>query len=399
MNSTMARLALGGLLLVGGVAWAQQQPKAQSTAPEKKAPPAETKKGEIPPLDQMLAKALRNNPDIRVAEAKVREAEANLNQTRLQVAQKAVQLHHDLESARALVAATAESAAQLQQQSKMGTVPLSVASKAQADLIAAKAKLASLEAEVPYLMGTQPLKAHGVAFADLDNDVRLDLAVVDMGGGRFARVPEANLRSVVRNDLAPVPTGSVPEQIRKALDTPAGGEFQNMDLGNLLDTLGDKTGVAFVFRGDARSNGVNLRVNPKTPLGAVLQAIEDTTQVGFLVRDYGILVVPAESIPPGAVTLRDFWKQPTAGRSATAAGQVTAVDSKTSLVIINIGSDAGVKKGEQFEVYRVKPKPEYVGKLRIVGVRPHEAVGQAMDRWRTTPVAGDQVSRRIATRE
>src|SRR5437660_737827 len=41
-----------------------------------------------PTLEEMLNKALKDNPDIRVAEAKVREAEAELNRTRLQVTQK-----------------------------------------------------------------------------------------------------------------------------------------------------------------------------------------------------------------------------------------------------------------------------------------------------------------------
>jgi outer membrane protein TolC len=35
-------------------------------------------------LEQLLAEAMKNNPDIRVAEAKLREAEAVLNQARLQ---------------------------------------------------------------------------------------------------------------------------------------------------------------------------------------------------------------------------------------------------------------------------------------------------------------------------
>src|SRR2546425_220306 len=38
-------------------------------------------------LDELLAKALKDNPDLRVAESKVREAEAELNRTRLQALQ------------------------------------------------------------------------------------------------------------------------------------------------------------------------------------------------------------------------------------------------------------------------------------------------------------------------
>ena len=43
-------------------------------------------------LEQMLAEALKNNPDVRVAESKLREAEAQLHRARMQVMQKAVTL-------------------------------------------------------------------------------------------------------------------------------------------------------------------------------------------------------------------------------------------------------------------------------------------------------------------
>src|SRR5437588_11514314 len=43
-------------------------------------------------LEEALASALKNNPDIRVAESKVQEAEAELNRSRLQVTQKVVSL-------------------------------------------------------------------------------------------------------------------------------------------------------------------------------------------------------------------------------------------------------------------------------------------------------------------
>src|SRR5205823_10488997 len=50
--------------------------------------PAKPAQASEPTLEEMLTNALKDNPDIRVAEAKVREAEAELNRTRLQVTQK-----------------------------------------------------------------------------------------------------------------------------------------------------------------------------------------------------------------------------------------------------------------------------------------------------------------------
>jgi hypothetical protein len=69
------------------------------------------------------------------------------------------------------------------------------------------------------------------------------------------------------------------------------------------------------------------------------------------------------------------------------------------LVTISIGSDSGISRGHTLEVFRLDKVPEksmYLGTIRIVEVRPHEAVGQPL----TRPVAplrtGDRVASRIS---
>src|SRR5262249_20804674 len=47
----------------------------------------------------LLSQTLKNNPDIRVGEAKVREAEAELHRTRMAVAQKVASLYHSIDVA------------------------------------------------------------------------------------------------------------------------------------------------------------------------------------------------------------------------------------------------------------------------------------------------------------
>src|SRR5438093_12866113 len=81
--------ALAGLLF--GVAAFGQQPAKPGAADKK-----EEQKPAAGSLEDLIAQALRNNPDIRVAEAKVREAEAELNRTQISVAQKVIALHHDI---------------------------------------------------------------------------------------------------------------------------------------------------------------------------------------------------------------------------------------------------------------------------------------------------------------
>jgi len=59
-------------------------------------------------------------------------------------------------------------------------------------------------------------------------------------------------------------------------------------------------------------------------------------------------------------------------------GLVKAADSKSGLVTISIGSDAGLSVNNTLEVFRMKP-PTYLGTIRIVDVRAHEAVGQMVN--------------------
>src|SRR5438132_13243758 len=95
MRETMVRLAAAVIAVVacGGLAFGQADSTKARTHPTEASKPKQEKPTA---LDEMLAKALRDNPDIRVAEAKVREGEAELNRVRLQVMQKVVALQHTL---------------------------------------------------------------------------------------------------------------------------------------------------------------------------------------------------------------------------------------------------------------------------------------------------------------
>lgn len=52
-------------------------------------------------------------------------------------------------------------------------------------------------------------------------------------------------------------------------------------------------------------------------------------------------------------------------------------------VQITLGSDHGVQKNHTLEVYRLSPRPEYVGMIRIVDAHPHKSIGRLI---RTGPV-------------
>lgn len=79
-------------------------------------------------------------------------------------------------------------------------------------------------------------------------------------------------------------------------------------------------------------------------------------------------------------------------------GIIKGTDS-SGLVTITIGSDSGVLKGHTLEVFRLDPVPAksmYLGTIRILEVRPNEAVGQPLIRPRVPIEKGDRVASRIA---
>ncbi len=74
-------------------------------------------------------------------------------------------------------------------------------------------------------------------------------------------------------------------------------------------------------------------------------------------------------------------------------GLIRQVDR--NLVTLTIGSDAGLAKGQTLEVFRYSPTPRYVGRIRIVDVTAHQAVGRADGRMSTPMQVGDTVASSI----
>ena len=79
-------------------------------------------------------------------------------------------------------------------------------------------------------------------------------------------------------------------------------------------------------------------------------------------------------------------------------GKVKAYDSRSGLLTLNVGSDVGLAQGNTLEIFRTLPEPFYLGTIKILNVRPNEAVARPLDRLSHTPQAGDRVSSNILGR-
>jgi hypothetical protein len=74
-------------------------------------------------------------------------------------------------------------------------------------------------------------------------------------------------------------------------------------------------------------------------------------------------------------------------------GKVTKVED--SLIMLNVGSDRGLKEGHTLEVFRLSSTPGgslYLGTLRIMKVDPYESVGQMMSKPANQVRVGDEVA-------
>jgi hypothetical protein len=254
-------------------------------------------------LEKALDEALGNNPDLRIAAARAREAEAVLTRARLQVTRKVVAAYQEVEAARAAARLGETRLARLK--ALAGKVVRAVApddvEKAEQALATARAKQATAEAELNYLLG----KASSSSTT---------------GTTTSSRSYQQLLRR--RRTLGALETGPNADKIRKALNQRVTMKFDEISARDVLKQVARQAQGLHV---QANTEGHEwdpalTAVLTDVPLGAVLQLLEDTTGCRALVRSYGLLLVPkGEAVPAGAVTLSDFWQGDVKGEPKTPA--------------------------------------------------------------------------------
>lgn len=292
-------------------------PAFTQQAPVKSVPP-KAEKPAAPSLEELLSQALKNNPDIRVGEAKVREAEAELSRTRLTVAQKVAGVYHSLELARKSLEQADQHMAESKQLYQRGAIAPPELRSAQLAREKAAAEVARLEAELPTLLGKMPGQV-GADKGATGRAAQVEPAVE--AGIRWLHAVQADdlraegslaalalSRIYLANESAP--QGTLADKIRKALDKPIEANYKDKLLADVMKDFekhleGIPFRVLYQFPGSSK---MDLNMG-QVPLGTAIQSFNDLTpQLRFVVRDYGILVTEKGNLPPGAVDLYDFWK-------------------------------------------------------------------------------------------
>src|SRR5437773_1869215 len=132
MRALTRWVLLAMVVMIGG-AFGQQPPEKQN--PDKQDAGKRS-------LDDLLATALKHSPDVQVAQAKVREAEAERRRTRLTLLQRVIEANAAVEANRAMVGHAEAVFKRISSLFKTGQVSSEEMQKAEAQLVAAKAQLA-----------------------------------------------------------------------------------------------------------------------------------------------------------------------------------------------------------------------------------------------------------------
>jgi len=235
-------------------------------------------------LGEALAQALRSNPEVLLAEATMRQAQAEYNQAKLKAVQDVTVSFHQWKAQQSKVEVRRGANKQVP-----GSTP-------QHEIQQLTSELAETEAKLAYLLGVgAELHPAGPASRKVILKPIETLQTIRITG--VAEEPAAKKDASDRGAVEKRP--EIPEKYRKILQKPMKVKFTSMPLDQIIDQLNKVAGdelpilrqTAFPF------NNVPLSVElaDEAPLETVLEMVADLTGCVFVFRDYGLLVVPQNS--------------------------------------------------------------------------------------------------------
>jgi hypothetical protein len=220
-------------------------------------------------LDEMIASALRSNPEVLLADAKVRQAQAELNQARLKVTRDVVTAFNERKLRVTLRESAGVNLNHAQERVKSGAASQTEFQQARAALGQSELAVAQADAEVRYLIGAGS---------------KLDVSYVR--GSSSAEVPKPAI---------PTRPETIPINVADALERPVTGPFESTNLADLAKRLADQAKISILLDanaefGEGTEFTMSMPLRDSITLGGVLRAIADQHDLCFVLRDYGILV-------------------------------------------------------------------------------------------------------------
>jgi hypothetical protein len=296
-------LALGGILgalLCVSTAAHGQQPADPNKPQGDPGPPGKLS------LEELMAKALKQNPDILVAEAKVRLAEVELNQVRQQILAKVAMAYAEVKVAQVYLQ---EAEVRLERARVLYAQKAIPKEDLTAQLLAVEkyqAELTKRQLELQALVGKKMSGSAGTLGTSFSADGKL---LYTMGTDGAVRVWDASTGKLVTNAEVDLKS-SAADNLRKALDQPVKVKADKIPLRQVLKDLEATTKVNIVWFGPTEDldRPLLMALPNEVALGGVLQLVEDLYGVQFFVREYGLVAAQSDLPLKNAVRLHQFWK-------------------------------------------------------------------------------------------
>jgi len=312
-------LTCGGLLAAPVIAQTQEiQEKVQKQLATAK-------------LDATIADALKYNPSILAAQAKIREAEIELNALRNTVMVEVTGAYLVLEKAKQVLAATEEIYAAKRKNLGHGQFAESELMQAKLELDRSASVVAQQEADLMKAVGRVPGKPapgsgananKGNVSAPVAPDANFTARILAdyLGSPDAARMPDLNSAMLNFWAAASGAPASMIDKLKRVLEQPVRieKEFKNVPVGEVLEYLKDHGLSGIPMRmapGNHLLTPIDL-ITAELPLSAWLQMVQDSAPaLQFVVREYGLLVTTADRVPPDGLLLREVLRRTRAPES------------------------------------------------------------------------------------
>jgi hypothetical protein len=318
------------LLLLVCPAWGQKSTESSASFFQRSSRPAQPPPttAQLPPtskkseLEEMLSLALETNPDIRVAQAKLAEAQAQLTRARLQAMQQVVTQYQAVTALREQQKQLDQQLALVQEAVKAGASSTKGLLALQQKVVEGKTALAAAETQLLYLLGKSSPFGQGTG------SNRTSERAIQRGLNflQQAQYPEANqmtrlaASALLQQYYQSLTPGPVQDKLRQALNNTVSLQFKEAPLDDIISQVQKQLPAGVLIK---LIPGPNF---PKTlsldlknlPLGAALQYLEDSLPGSrVVVRGYGLLIADAERLPPTAPGLETVWKGKTVLRTSS----------------------------------------------------------------------------------
>jgi hypothetical protein len=278
-------------------------------------------------VDEAVANAMKQHPDVKLAEAKRLVAEAEWEQTRLLVTQRITNAFAKVEQAKARLKLAETQHSRLMELHKTGSLPQAELSKTESELLAAKSELAIAESDLLVAKGA-PVK-NPVASTLFGATTATEPRVTNTSGlPATVTVPGFQMANLSRFDKSgPALQEFIEKKVslkleKKGITVAEAFEILKVAAGRKdmilrlppenklpkLDNLvGEQTVLGWIeLIMDEIARPVDADEPTPGPAGALTRTTRRRDVYQIYVRDYGLLMTLTSSAPQDAVTLAEF---------------------------------------------------------------------------------------------